>query len=428
MRSKIKNVFSFFLFTFILLNFIKVDARIIYKDITSISIKTNFDFDYDNLVWEGLPEITYSNEGDTESNVYISATSKYEITDVNWALTDGDVFSIGGEPKIEIFLEAVEYPYDYNNDNDYYYRFLSGYSSSNVYVSNGSFVSAKRNSEDSLKLTIKLKPIKGTYNAPPNAVWENDRGMARWEPDNVLDSGYYDLILYRDGQTVTHIEKYKGNTYNFYSFMTKDGSYTYKVRTVPGTDKQSSYGKMSEYTESLALEVTEQNRSSGTSVNNGTVGFVQQNNVWYFYNPDGKMVRGNWAKWNGKWYYFDDYGAMQTGFITVGDEQFYLSNNGDMMSGWLRSGDAYYYFNTTEGSGHFGAMCKNTWVLYDNKYFYFDEYGVMVTGWRTISDAYNNIGYYYFYPSGTTNGLFGYMAVNTVIDGFVIGADGRWVG
>ena len=72
-------------------------------------------------------------------------------------------------------------------------------------------------------------------------------------------------------------------------------------------------------------------------------------------------------------------------------------------------------------------MCVNTWVYYNNKYFYFDENGVMVTGWKQIADRSGNRYYYYFYPSGSTSGLYGYMATNVTINGFNIGSDGRWI-
>ena len=50
---------------------------------------------------------------------------------------------------------------------------------------------------------------------------------------------------------------------------------------------------------------------------------------------------------------------------------------------------------------------------------------MLVTGWRGIDGK-----YYYFYPQGsaTADGSYGYMAVNTTIDGvFAVGADGAWI-
>ena len=38
-----------------------------------------------------------------------------------------------------------------------------------------------------------------------------------------------------------------------------------------------------------------------------------------------------------------------------------------------------------------------------------------------------NVSFYYFYPKGTTQGLYGFMATNTTINGFNIGSDGRWI-
>ena len=98
-----------------------------------------------------------------------------------------------------------------------------------------------------------------------------------------------------------------------------------------------------------------------------------------------------------------------------------------MITGWLKNGANYNYYDTTPGS-HEGALCKNSWVMFQGKYFYFDAQGAMAVGWKEVADSKGNMAYYYFYPEGTTTGLFGYMATNTTINGFVIGADGKWTG
>lgn len=58
------------------------------------------------------------------------------------------------------------------------------------------------------------------------------------------------------------MEDYKGTSYNFYPYMTKEGDYTFKVRTVPHSD--GSYGKKSDWTESDDLYIDEDHVSDGT--------------------------------------------------------------------------------------------------------------------------------------------------------------------
>ena len=420
-------------------NFV-ANARVIYKDINSISIRTNFDFDFDSMSENGLPDIN-AGSADGESgdyNVYVSSTAKYEIESAEWYSQGDRDFEIGGSPRVVVYLTTKDYDeynnYSNNSNNDYYYRFLSSYSSSNCYISKGTFISAQRLSTSNLKVVFALRGIKGTYDEPQNVYWEDNRGTARWDSPNVRDSGCYDIILYRDSSVVARVDRYRGNSYNFSGYFNKVGDYSFKVRTVPGSDSQSEYGKNSEYAESGSINIDEATLSliaqgggaSSYSSGRQNVGWVQMNNTWYFYRPDGTMVKNNWIQWQNKWYYLDERGEMKVGVQNINNRYYYLGTDGTMVSGWVNINDTYYYFDTQSGD-NFGAMLSNSWVKYDNKYFYFDESGVMVTGWKQIADRNGNVSFYYFYPKGTTQGLYGFMATNTTINGFNIGSDGRWI-
>ncbi len=410
------------------------NASVIYKDINSISIRTNFNFDFEAIQDEGLPDITYNSEGNTSDMVYVYPTAKYEIESCEWYSQGNNEFEIGGAPKVVVYLITKDYETPNSSNNDYYYRFLSSYSSSTCYISKGAFVSATRLSTSNLKVVFQLQGLKGTFNPPDSAYWEDDRGTARWDSPNVNDSGYYDLILYRDSTTIARVDKYKGNSYNFSGYFVKEGDYSFKVRTVSGTDNQATYGKNSEYVESGSINVDATTISmiaQGTNASNNNsgltnVGWIQMNNTWYYYRPDGTVTKSDWVAWNGKWYYLDELGRMKVGILNVNNRIYYLGSDGAMATGWVNLNDTYYYFDTTNGT-NYGAMVANSWIKYDNKYFYFDEKGIMVTGWKQISDSSGNIGTYYFYPKGTTEGLYGYMAANTTIDGFRLGADGKWI-
>ena len=50
-----------------------------YKDINSISIRTNFNFDYESVQSDGLPEITFNSEGSDSDMVYVAKTAHYYI-------------------------------------------------------------------------------------------------------------------------------------------------------------------------------------------------------------------------------------------------------------------------------------------------------------------------------------------------------------
>lgn len=411
-----------------------VHSSVIYKDITSISIRTNFTFDYETMQDEGLPDITFNSNGETNDMVYVYSNAKYEIESCEWYSQGTNEFEIGGAPKVVVYLVTKEYETVNSGNNDYYYRFLSSYSSSTCFISKANFVSASRLSTSNLKIVFQLQGIKGTFNPPDSAYWEDDKGNARWESPNINDSGFYDIILYRDSAIAARIDKYHGNSYNFANYINREGDYSFKVRTVSGNDSQATYGKNSEYVESGSIYIdstalsmiTKNTNVSSNNSGNTKVGWNQLNNVWYYTRPDGSIAKNSWIMWNGKWYYFDALGQMKVGIQNVNNKIYYLDSSGAMVSGWLNLNDTYYYFDTTEGD-NFGAMVSNSWIKYDNKYFYFDEKGIMVTGWKNISDAYGNASIYYFYPKGSTTGLYGYMAANATIDGFRVGSDGKWV-
>ena len=103
-------------------NFV-ANARVIYKDINSISIRTNFDFDFDSMSENGLPDIN-AGSADGESgdfNVYVSSTAKYEIESAEWYSQGDRDFEIGGSPRVVVYLTTKDYD-EYNNYvNNYYF-------------------------------------------------------------------------------------------------------------------------------------------------------------------------------------------------------------------------------------------------------------------------------------------------------------------
>lgn len=58
------------------------------------------------------------------------------------------------------------------------------------------------------------------------------------------------LTVNRKNTIIKKVECLKKTSYDFYPYMTKAGSYIFKVRTVPGTETEKKYGKKSEWTES----------------------------------------------------------------------------------------------------------------------------------------------------------------------------------
>lgn len=371
-------------------------------------------------IYAGLEEI---NSGDTlpsetsfktnegSGNYVYTNNSRYEVNDLNWVTSDSKEMEIGSEPKMKVTLRAT--------DSDEY-AFKGGYQSSNVSVKGGTFVSANRSGTDTLYVTFKFKPVKGTYESPDDAAWKDSGyGSAKWSSVN-HSSGAYDVYLYRGSTVIKKVEDLKATSYNFFPYMTKEGTYSFKVRTVPHTDSEKKYGKKSDWTESDEIYLPAEKVSdgsgqeNGTPASNGEVGWIKNGNAWFYRYPDGSYQKNNWSKINNKWYLFDANGAMTTGWQQRNNLWYYMDGEGAMFTGWLLYNNKWYYLNPSQTSGVEGAMLTG-WIVDNNKWYCADASGAMLEGWQQVDG-----NWYYFYPGDCSK------AVNTTISGFPVDENGIW--
>lgn len=137
-----------------------------------------------------------------------------------------------------------------------------------------------------------------------------------------------------------------------------------------------------------------------------TKGWVKLNNDWYFLQGDGSMVTGL-KNIENKIYLFSDSGSMKIGWQEIAKNRYYFNSDGSMATGWLSYGGSNYYLYDT------GAMAKG-WIKLDGTWYYLKENGTMATGWVTS----NNASYYLDTSTGR-------MLINTIVDGYKIGSDGK---
>ena len=390
------------------------------KTISSVTIRVGTDVEAGDTLDDSID--VYTNTLDVKTGTYASTNSeRYSIRDAEWVTSTTKYLTVGDEPKMRVYI--------YIDDDDYAFR--GTYSSSNVKIKGGTFVSAKRSSNE-LEVVVKVSGIKGAYPAPSDAGWKNSPlGTAIWSKNTDSDrdaygesitSGYYDVYLYRNGKSVKRLEAVKGNTYNLYPYMTKAGTYSYKVRTVPYTTEQKKYGEKSDWTESDELYIDTKHVSDGTGQmdnsntvgSNTQVGWVQVGDTWYYKYPDGSLQKDSWLKINNIWYLFDKEGKMLTGWQVKNGRTYYLQSSGAMYTGWIKSGDLWYFLNRPQDGDVEGAM-RTGWLNYNGKVYYLLSSGAMAEGWTQVD---NN--WYYFYPG------YGYEAVNTTIDTFYVDANGIW--
>ena len=370
------------------------------KTISTVSIKVNTDLNIgDN---SDALDVNYGSNSGGDINVY-TTSDRFNIVDAE--ISSGrNYINIGDEIKMKLTLEASGE-----------YSFKGTYSSSNINVNGGKYLSSSKKNGD-LIVNIKLNPIKGTYEAPEDVEWkDNGIGNAKWDEPSAT-SGYYELILLRGSTQVTRVENYKGNSYSFQNDMTQKGTYKFKIRTVAKGD--NDYGRNSEWITSDEFYLDEsnvsKNNSNSTNQPGYNVGWNKSGDTWYFRFPDGSLKTSGWEYISDKWYLFDDAGRMLTGWQIVDGEYYYMNEYGHMTMGWQQSNGKWYYLNADVPRG---KMLSNTWLhSSDGKYYYLDSNGAMCEKWTQISGK-----WYYFYPGS------GYMATNTTIDSFKLGANGAWV-
>lgn len=391
------------------------------KTISSVTIRVDSELE----AGDTLPDISYLN-GTSSTDVedgaicILNSNTKYSITDAEWVTSMSKEMEVGDKPTLKVRLTP-------NTVGDDDYAFKGTYRSSNVNVKDGDFVSATKDDGD-LVIKLRVEPIEGDFSAPEDAYWkDNAKGTAKWEEPDEGGTGRYEVVLRRGNTKVTTIET-SSTSYNFYPYMTKAGTYSFRVRTIAKTSSEEKYGDASDWVESDEIYLAAEDVSDGSGVQSSVVdntasapgivtnvGWRQYNDAWYYYYPDGSYQRDSWKKINDRWYLFQSDGKMLTGWQNRGGQTYYLTESGEMLTGWILAGNRWYYLNPTPDD-YEGCLLRNSWQTINGKTYCFGADGAMLEGWSQVDGS-----WYYFYPGA------GNKATNTYIDGFYVNHDGVWV-
>lgn len=115
-------------------------------------------------------------------------------------------------------------------------------------------------------------------------------------------------------------------------------------------------------------------------------GWLEKNGQWYYLNPisdgtQGMMCTG-WKKINNQWCYFDKEGALimniwyQVPYMDT-TKWYYFDDQGYMEEGWIFKNQKWYYLSTESDSTQ-GMMCTG-WQLIKGKWYYLNEDGDLAT-------------------------------------------------
>ena len=159
--------------------------------------------------------------------------------------------------------------------------------------------------------------------------------------------------------------------------------------------------------------------------------------------PEDVKLEPGWNFIDGKKYYADANGKITTGWVKYENSWYYLQTEkecpetpGAMKTGWFKQNNNWYYLDPARG----GKMVASEWMLIDGRWYHFYGGGGMETGWTKQNGNWYHLNangametgwiimnddWYYLYPAGNSSvALEGAMAVNTVINGYVVAPDG----
>lgn len=97
-----------------------------------------------------------------------------------------------------------------------------------------------------------------------------------------------------------------------------------------------------------------------------------------------------WKQKSGKWYYYDEYGKKVKGVQKIDGKIYFFDKKGVMQTGWQQDADGNWYYLKSSGAAY-----RKKWVTLKKKTYFFDKYGVMATGFQEIEDK-----QYYFKSTG----------------------------
>ncbi|MBN1039539.1 cell wall-binding protein [Clostridium botulinum] len=106
---------------------------------------------------------------------------------------------------------------------------------------------------------------------------------------------------------------------------------------------------------------------------------------WCVEGQDGKVIKG-WYEESGNWYYLNDEGIMQTGWVKDKDGLwYYMDSNGIMQIGWIELKGVWYYLEESS-NGYKGKCYIDCTATINGKQYTFDKDGHMLEN-SLVSEA-----------------------------------------
>ena len=125
----------------------------------------------------------------------------------------------------------------------------------------------------------------------------------------------------------------------------------------------------------------------GNYVRNSWIKPYDQGDYYFYAGLDGKLKNDGWEMINGSWYYFDDYGYMETGLIIDNGISYILDHNGKLIKTFDKISDGWHHFDGEWYYAINGKFITGETIFINGKFYDFSYNGQMytyTTGWRTF--------------------------------------------
>lgn len=353
-----------------------------------------------------------------------SQDSRYYVDSARF-LNDHEIWQKNERPKVRVELYASEYCRFTRTSKQYFS--LSGFGAvfaSASIMDNGFY----------MELDFYLDRVSGN-----GTVSQEDFALS-WSGNTATWENHYgtegcEVRLYRwnssgSSSSVVTTKKTALDEYDFTSYMTSSGYYTFRVRPYdsgfdasqmwsshsekryvdsyeaadnrdddygegssgdsyggPGYEGSGSYGWG--YEEDY-LQSSYGGPGYGNSASPGSPGlnpagqWINDQAGWWYRYSNGGWPFSSWQMINGKWYYFNSQGYLQTGWIWLENAWYYSFPDGSMATGWQKIGPHWYYLSNS------GQMASG-WTLINGGWYYLDpNSGAMWAGCFTPNGHYVN--------------------------------------
>lgn len=253
--------------------------------------------------------------GDEEITVTVTgANCSLDHYDVNNEVFEWE----GGEtPEITVYLAAKE---------GYFFGITKA---SQITLRKCKYkTAARQDNSTTLAVTVELDPV-GHKVDPPEEVYISDKAVCTWPA--VDNAGSYEVRFMRDSailggvhtvgpEGATEVE-YGGNMipgymYDGGTYLTKEGIYRFKVRSIHKDDPSIK----SDWVSSTEIYINDTDAKKNKEAYDAAMSagdWLQDAKGYRFRLPDGTIMASAWRQINGEWYYFKADGYAATGWTQL---------------------------------------------------------------------------------------------------------------